>query len=174
MRDLNQLVYHNLNLVQEVCKVVLGVLVIRGIDCVGIKDSWGCDVWDWELEQQYRIQIFVYICLLRWRRNCMQSVVAIWFDEVNSRIVYIISNGISLESVENIEGLSGDWCVWRLSKLRIKECSWLVMLKEFWSLLGVIVNCSEFCIRSNKRLESRQIVQCSIELVCWQMWQILG
>ena len=53
----------------------------------------------------------------------MQSVVAIWFDKVNPRIVYIISDGMSPESVENIEGLSDDWCIWRLSRLRIRECS---------------------------------------------------
>ena len=38
----------------------------------------------------------------------MQSVVAIWFDKVNSHIVYIISDGMSPESIKNIESLSDD------------------------------------------------------------------
>ena len=46
MQNLIQLIYHNLNLVQEVCKVVLGVLVIGGVDCTSIEGHWDCVVRD--------------------------------------------------------------------------------------------------------------------------------
>ena len=66
-----------------------------------------CISWGWGLELQYGIQILVYNCLLRCKRTCIESEVAIWFDVVNSRIVFMISSGTRPESVEKIEGLSG-------------------------------------------------------------------
>jgi hypothetical protein len=103
------LLYQVNTLEEDICKIVLeisAVDVILNEFAVGIVDEV-CMGWGWGRVLQYGIQILIYSCLLRCRRNCIVREVAVWLDVVSSRIVYMISNGIRPESVEKIEGLSG-------------------------------------------------------------------
>ena len=84
-----QLVYQIETLEEETCEVLRKESAIdRELDMFA--DDVEGEVstnWSWGLELQYGIQILVYSCLLMCRSNCIVSELAIWFDEVNSRIV---------------------------------------------------------------------------------------
>ena len=96
-----------------------------------------------------------------WSNSCIESVLAVLWDEVYSDSIWIMSKGTSPDNVENSEGLLEKWYICKLSRSRIWVWSFSVKGWEISSLLELRIVDRDSLIMSSRGLAVGQIVQFS-------------